>query len=263
MVDSITGLASEDNKLVNTWRSIGRLTLSGRSVETVWSGVPGVHKRVAWISGLPLDDVRAVGREHGVTINDVLLAGVSLGLTEYLHAKGAHDVDQVNFIIPVALQPMDSGPPKELGNHFSLVLLPLPLGVTEPDRLLREIRMRMTRIKNSAEPALLFGVQRAVAETPTAIGGPLTNFFANKAAGIITNVPGPRGPMALAGTEVTSILGWVPTTSDQVLGLCIFSYNGSVNIGIASDAQLLPDPELVAQSIERGIRGLTQPQEAG
>jgi len=86
----------------------------------------------------------------------------------------------------------------------------------------------------------------------------LTNFVANKTVGQITNVPGPRVPMALAGTEVTGILGWVPCSGNQPLGLCIFSYNGVVNIGIASDAGLIPDPGRLAELIEQAIHELGQ-----
>ena len=256
VVDTVTGVASEQNKLANTWRSLGRLTLSGRSVDTVWSGTPGVEKRVAWVTGLSLADVKVVGRRHGVTINDVLLAAVSLGVTDYLAAKGDTEVDQLNWLIPVSLKPIDAALPTELGNHFALVMLPMPLGISEPDRLLREIRTRMSRIKNSAEPAVLYGVQRAVAETPAAVSVRLTNYVADKAVGILTNVPGPRAPMALAGTEVSGVLGWVPTSGNQPLGVCIFSYNGTVNIGIASDAALLPDPQVLGDYIERAVQGL-------
>ena len=256
IVDSVTGVASEENKLVNTWRSLGRLTLSGRSVTTVWSGTPGVEKRVAWVSGLSLEEVRRVGRTHGVTINDVLLAAVSLGVTEYLTGKGEAEVDQLNWLIPVSLKPIDADLPEELGNHFALVMLPMPLGIGDPHRLLREIRTRMNRIKNSAEPAVLYGVQRAIAETPAALSVRITNYVADKAVGILTNVPGPRAPMALAGTEVRGILGWVPTSGNQPVGLCIFSYNGAVNIGIVSDAALLPDPDLLGQHIEQAVHRL-------
>jgi diacylglycerol O-acyltransferase len=225
-------------------------------VDTVWSGTPGVAKKVAWISDLPLEAVRAVGRQHHVTINDVLLAAVSLGVTEYLTAQGEADVDQITWLVPVSLKPLDAELPEQLGNHFALVLLPMPLGIAQPHRLLREVRARMNRIKNSAEPAVLFGVQRAVAESPSAVSVRLTNFVANKAVGILTNVPGPRAAMALAGTEVQGILGWVPTSGDQPLGICIFSYNGAVNIGIAADAVLVPDPDALARAIERAVHQL-------
>lgn len=256
ITDALSGAAAEDNMLVNSWRSVSRLTLSGRSVETVWSGEPGVEKRVTWISGLSLAGVRDTAKKHTVTINDVMLSAVSLGVTRYLHEKGEDDVDQVCWCIPVSLKPIDGDIPEDLGNHFAIVLLPMPLGIEDPHTLLREMHSRMNRIKNSAEPMIIYGIQKAVAATPPAISVRLTNFVANKTAGIITNVPGPRVPMALAGTLVTGILGWVPTSGDQPLGLCIFSYNGEVNIGIASDAGLVPDPDRLAELIEQAVAEL-------
>ncbi|MCB0914803.1 MAG: wax ester/triacylglycerol synthase family O-acyltransferase [Actinobacteria bacterium] len=258
LVDAVTSVAGEENKWINTWRSLGRLALSGRSVETVWSGTPDVAKRVAWISGLQLDEVRRIGKAHGATINDVLLGAVSLGVSDYLADRGEREVDQLNWLIPVSLKPIDAELPAELGNHFALVMMPMPLGIEDPDELLAEIRSRMTRIKNSAEPAVLYGIQRIIAETPAAVSVPLTNYVANKAVGILTNVPGPRVPMALAGTEVAGILGWVPSSGDQPLGLCIFSYNGKVNIGIAADAGLVPDPERLGQYIESAVHRLSR-----
>lgn len=258
VVDSVTGVASEGNKLVNTWRSVGRLTLSGRPVAKAWRGTPGVEKKVSWISGLPLDVIRGIGKANGVTVNDVMLSAVSLGVTAYLAAKGEDDVEQINWLIPVSLSPIDATPAENLGNHFALVLMPLPLGIADKHRLLSEVHTRMTRIKNSAEPAVVFGVQRTIAETPPAISVPLTNFVANKAVGVLTNVPGPRAPMALAGTTVSSIFGWVPSSGDQPVGLCIFSYNGSVNIGIAADAGLVPDPGYLAECIERAVYQLAE-----
>ena len=35
----------------------------------------------------------------------------------------------------------------------------------------------------------------------------MVNYFANKAVGVLTNVPGPRQPMTLAGTQVEGVLG--------------------------------------------------------
>ena len=256
VTDAVTGVASEDNKLANTARSVGRLALAGHSVDTVWSGTPGVAKSVSWISGLPLADAKAVGRAHGATINDVLLAVISLGITDYLRQQGEDNLDKVHWLLPVSLRPIDAELPKELGNHFALVMMPLPLGIDDVDVLMAEIHTRMNRIKNSAEALVLYGIQQVIAKTPAAISVPITNYVANKAVGVLTNVPGPRGPMALAGTEVEGILGWVPASGDQTLGLCIFSYNGTVNIGLAADAGLVPDPASLGAAIERAFHRL-------
>jgi len=63
-------------------------------------------------------------------------------------------------------------------------------------------------------------------------------------------VPGPSGPVALGGATVDGMLGWVPMSGDQALGICIFSYDGTVTVGIATDAELIPDPGEVAGRIE-------------
>jgi len=126
----------------------------------------------------------------------------------------------------------------------------------EIDVLLADVRSRMARIKNSAEAMMIFGVQRAVAETPQSISQNLTRFVANKSVGLLTNVPGPRAPIYLAGHKVAGILGWVPTSSDQSIGLCIFSYNGHVNIGIATDAGIIPDPDRLEDLIQEGFAGM-------
>lgn len=247
--DAVTDLAEVDNTLVNTVRSLSRVALAGRSVDTVWSGTPGVAKEVGWITGIELAAVKAIGRQYGGTVNDVLLAAVSKGTTEYLREHGAADVDLIRFMVPVSLKPMDAELPKDLGNHFAVVMLPMPLGIGDTGELVGELHERMLRIKNSAEPIMIYGLQKLGGVLPQALATGLTDYIANKTVGVLTNVPGPRAPMSLAGTEVLGVLGWVPTSADQPLGLCIFSYNGQVSIGVAADAGLIPDVQHLADLI--------------
>ncbi len=248
LIDLVAGLADESNATVNTLAETARLAFAPRSVETSWSGTPGVEKRVDWVTDLPLKQVKSIGRRHDATVNDVLLATVSRALSRYLMEHGRM-VDEISWLVPVSLQPMDSNLPESLGNHFSLVFLPMPLGIESPTELFAALRSRMNRIKNSAEPVVSFGLQWLVAESPQIVASRLTNLFANKGVGVLTNVPGPKAPMSLAGTPITSVLGWAPTSGDQPLSLCIFSYNGQVSMGIAADGGLIPDPGRIADLI--------------
>ena len=250
LTDAVSGLASEDNQVVNSWRSASRLALAGRSPELTGEGPPGIEKRVSWVTDLGVARVKAVGAAHGATINDVLLAVVSRGLTRYVEEQGREVADDVSWLVPISLKPIDMNLPTSLGNYFAMVLFPMPLGITDDDELMGEIRSRMNRTKNSTEALMVYGLQRVVAEAPGPVGVAVTSMVANKTVGVLTNVPGPRAPMFLAGTEVTGILGWVPTAADQSLGVCIFSYNGNVSMGITSDAVLLPDPDRLAELIK-------------
>ena len=254
VTDAVSGLVSEDNQLVNSVRSASRLALARHSPALLGESKPAVSKRVSWVTGIELTTVKAIGARHGATVNDVLLAAVSRGLTRYVQEKGREPVEAVNWLVPVSLKPIDAGRPAELGNHFAMVIFPMPLDGNDHERLLQEIRSRMTRTKNSAEAMMVFAIQRAVAGTPAPLSVRITDFFANKTVGVLTNVPGPTTPIYLAGSHVRGVLGWVPTASNQWLGICIFSYDGVVSLGITSDAQLMPDPGRLGELIKGEFR---------
>jgi diacylglycerol O-acyltransferase / wax synthase len=267
LTDAVSGVADETNTAVNTWRSAARLTLWGNSSRVLADRAPSEAKRVVWIEGIELETVKTIGKRHGATVNDVLMGAVALGFTRYLAENGRGDVDEAAFLVPVSLKPVDAELPAELGNHFAMVMFPMPLGRTVIRELLPEVHSRMTRIKNSAEAMMIFGVQRAVAEAPSMISEWLTEFVADKTVGVLTNVPGPRAEITLAGTPVAGILGWVPTAGDQSLGLCIVSYAGRVNIGLSVDAAIMPDPgylaDLIAMAVDEMAADVVEPPDAG
>lgn len=256
LIDAVTAIASERNQSVNTLGEITRILSAGRSVRTAWSGTPGLHKQVAWVPGLELARVRAAGKAYGGTVNDILLAVISRALTRYLDEQDAL-VDEIHWLVPVSLSPFDAELPAELGNHFSLIFLPMPLGIRDPQRLIDQIGGHMTRIKESAEPVVTFGIQWVLAESPKTVAVSLTNLFANKAVGVLTNVPGPRVPMTFAGAPVAGMVGWAPCSGDEPMSLSIFSYNGQVTVAVAADADLIPDPERIATLIGEEFEALT------
>ncbi|HSL60080.1 MAG TPA: WS/DGAT domain-containing protein [Acidimicrobiales bacterium] len=258
LVDALTGIASVDNELSNSWREIGRMLLSDGHGAEAWSGHAGVANSVAWVEGVPLDGLRAAARAHGATLNDVLLAGVSLALTEYLAERGVSEVTDLSWMMPVSLQPIDAALPNRLGNHFVVVMLSMPLGVGDPGDLIDEIHRRTTRLKHSVEPMVAFGFQRVIAESPAAIARRVTEFFTGKTIGQLSNVPGPRVAMTMAGAPVRSILGWVPTSGDQPLGVCLFSYAGTVSVGVATDTRMIPDPLHFVELVQRHLGELSQ-----
>jgi hypothetical protein len=236
-------VSSPGNRVVNDLASVGKLALAGSSVDTVWTGTPGIAKGAYFAPMLDLGEVKAVRRATGTTVNDVLLAAISGALTRYLREHGDDSVDEVLWMIPVSIKAFDAELPQDLGNYFALVAFRMPLGIDDRRARLAEVHERMERIKNSDEALLTFGVQRTISQAPDGLATFLTNFFANKAVGVLTNVPGPRRPMTLAGVEVDGVLGWAPCSGDQPMTICIFSYNGKVAIGFGVDTTLVPDGE--------------------
>jgi diacylglycerol O-acyltransferase len=84
----------------------------------------------------------------------------------------------------------------------------------------------------------------------------LTDFFANKAVGVLTNVPGPRAPLTFAGVGVHQVIGFAPSSGDQPMTCTVFSYAGTVTIGFATDAVLVPDPRELVDGTVAELRTL-------
>ena len=87
------------------------------------------------------------------------------------------------------------------------------------------------------------------------------HLLGSRASAIVTNVPGPRRQRALAGVPVTGIAFWVPQAAEVGLGVSLFSYAGTVRIGVAADAGLVPDPRQLADAVDAELAALlTQPR---
>ena len=159
-------------------------------------------------------------------------------------------------MVPFNLRPLDQPLPPDLGNRFGLVFLQLPVGLEDPRRRLDEVHRRMGEIKHSPEGAVSYGVLDAIGRTPVQIEKLLVDLFATKGSAVMTNVPGPRQPVYMAGTPVRGVLVWAPCSGGVSMSVAIFSYAGEVTIGLMADAGLVPDPEAIVSAFEREIGSL-------
>jgi hypothetical protein len=91
---------------------------------------------------------------------------------------------------------------------------------------------------------------------PANISKRAAHLFGNKASGVLTNVPGPKQPLYFAGKKISNIMFWVPRSGVVGLGISIFSYDGKVTVGIASDEGLMPDPEALLEGFEEEFNHL-------
>lgn len=227
--------------------SAGRLFLRLPDPPTIFKGKLGVAKRAAWSKPVPLATVKAIGKVTGGTVNDVLLTAMTGALRRYMEERG-ESTDGVNFraVIPVNLRPLEDEP--ELGNHFGLVFLSLPVGIVDPIDRLYELKKRMDALKGSTEAVVAFGILGAIGLSPGEIRKIVIDMFQAKATAVMTNVPGPRERRYLAGVPMRSVMFWVPQAGRLGLGISILSYADEVRLGVATDAELVPDPERVTDA---------------
>ena len=236
--------------------TLARVTLLPPDPKTALKGPLGVKKRAAWSEPLPLAEVKAAGSRVGGTINDVLVTAAAGALRHYLAGRG-DEVDGLNVraTVPVNMRPLDEG--HQLGNQFGIIFLALPLGIEDPGERLAEVKRRMDELKSSLQPVVAMGMLNAIGYLPPALQPLPIQFFGSKASLVLTNVPGPREPLYLAGERLRRPMFWVPQSGRLGLGISILSYAGEVVVGVASDAGLVPDPQTIVDSFHAEVEALT------
>src|SRR5205085_488540 len=136
---------------------------------------------------------------------------------------------------------------RDLGNHFGLVFLELPIGIEHPLERLYEVRHRMRALKGSYQPIIALGLLNAVGYGPRALQEQVTAMLGNSASAVMTNVPGPQSPLFFAGQRNTEVDFWGPQSGGNGNGVSILAYDGRIQFGLITDAGLVPDPNRIVE----------------
>jgi WS/DGAT/MGAT family acyltransferase len=242
--------------------TVAKLLGSPPDGRTVFKEPLAGRRRVAWSRPFPLDAVKAAGRHHEATINDVLVAALTGALRDHLSAHGPLP-DEIRAMVPFNLRPLDAPIPEHLGNDFALILLSLPVGVEGRRDRLDAVRERMDAIKDSHEAPISYGILSGIGLTPPQVEDRLIGFFTEKASMVVTNVPGPRERVSLAGSSVEGVFVWAPCSGSIGTTVSILSYAGDVTVGFMTDVALVPDPRPLADAFAHELtllcRGAVQP----
>lgn len=217
----------------------------------------GVRKAAAWSDPFPLADLRAAARATGSTLNDVLAAAAAGGIGRYLAARGrSRDGVSLRAVVPVNLRP--PGDASLLGNCFGLVFLTLPVGEADPARRLARVRTEMRRLKASVEAGVTYALLRLFGPAGRLAVRFAVWFLGMKASLVFTDVPGPREPVSLCGAPLTRLMAWVPQSGRLSVGISAVSYAGRVQVGIAADAGLVPDPAALVDAFHQALAELVE-----
>jgi WS/DGAT/MGAT family acyltransferase len=220
------------------------IALMENDTVTSLKGLPSGSKVVAWNDPLPLDDVKAVGKALGCSVNDVLLASVAGAIRAYLVEQG-EDVEgcEVRAMVPVNLR--DPKKWRDLGNKFGLVPLLLPVGIENPIARVFEVQQRMAELKSSYQAVMAMTLLGVVGLAPRALQKQTLDFLARKATAVMTNVPGPQQPLYFAGAKIKRMMFWVPQSGDIGVGVSILSYAGGVQFGMITDKKMCAEPQRI------------------
>jgi WS/DGAT/MGAT family acyltransferase len=238
-------------------RSAAKLILTPGDLPGPFKQDAGPRRSVAWSAPLPLEEVKAVAHAQGATVNDVLLTAVTGALRSYAGRLG-EEPEPIRAFIPFNLRPLDEPLPRNLGNRFGLVILTLPVDISDRSERLHELKQRMDAIKHSPEGPVSYALLETVGVTPPAVEHVMIDFFSSKVSAVLTNVPGPREPVYLAGTPLRTVLVWAPTAGSVGTSVSIFSYNGEVTVGLLVHADAVPDPRAILDHVGPELKALAR-----
>ncbi|HPG26312.1 MAG TPA: wax ester/triacylglycerol synthase family O-acyltransferase [Myxococcota bacterium] len=225
------------------FRAVSRLLGMGMNADpTPLNGRVGPHRRFEWIS-CRLDDLKAMRKGLGCSINDVVLTIVTGAVREYLITKGV-DLESIEFKVSTPVSVRREEDKGQMGNHVSSWIIPLPIQEADPKKQLELIHDLTEELKETNQAIGVQMMNQIQEWTPSvllslgaqAMGGPINS--------IVTNVPGPQIPLYLHGARLRALYPAVPLMEGMGLGIALTSYAGTMGIGFHCDPDLVPDIDL-------------------
>jgi diacylglycerol O-acyltransferase / wax synthase len=230
---------------------IGALTWPGlRPAPPSPLNVPiGPHRRYAWVDA-SLDEMKGVKDALGGTLNDAVLASVTLALGRWLRGRGVETQGLVlRAMVPVSVRAeTERG---ALGNRVAAMWAPLPVGLEDPRDVFATVADAMRGLKESGQAVGAQALTQLADFAPPTIASQAARLQARQRYYnvVVTNVPGPQRPLWLLGREMLAIYPVVPLAHNQALGIAIMSYNGRLGYGLLADYDALPDLDDVRSAL--------------
>ena len=218
----------------------------------------GPHRRYTWVDA-DLARFKAIKNELGGTLNDVVLAAVTLALGRFLRRRG----EQTEGLVLRAMVPVSVRADAQrgaLGNQVAAMWAPLPVGNDDPLTVLADISEAMRGLKESGQAVGAQALTSLADFAPPTIMSQAARLqsrqrFFNL---VVTNVPGPQIPLYLLGRHLQAFYPVVPLAHHQALGIAIMSYDGRLGFGLLGDYDAMPDLEQLAADLETAIAALSR-----
>lgn len=221
------------------------------------NGSLGRRRRWAW-TVTELSTVRQVRRELGGSANDVVLSAITAGLRDLLAAREELTARLVvRTLVPVSVR--RSSERGQVGNRIATVLVDLPVGEADPLARFATVRRQMDdhkRLILALDARTMLSAGDVVAPALLALVARATGSAQPVAQAVATNVPGPPRPLYALGRRMVSVHAHVPIAMGCRLAIGIFSYAGRMTFGINADFDGVPDVDVLATGIERGLEEL-------
>jgi WS/DGAT/MGAT family acyltransferase len=219
---------------------------------------------------VPLKELKALGKAHDATLNELVLMLCSTALRRYFGRTRTLPKKSLVAAVPITLRAAGD---TTSDNQASMSLVSLGTHISDTAKRLDHIKMASKAMKSAMGsvksilptdyPSL--GVPWLI-EAATALYGKakVADKIPQVANVVISNVPGPQVPLYMAGARMLANYPTSIVTHGMGLNITVQSYDQSLDFGLMADAKAMPDAKVLAQAIEIAfddLRALDLPQD--
>jgi len=194
---------------------------------------------------------------EGATLNDVVVTIIGGAMRKYLQARGEYSDVSPLTVAPLSFR--DASEQGYGGNLVSAMIFPIHSEIENPVERLAAVRRDSAAAKEMAQamgPRTALDLFQAIppqlaslAFLPSGTRMLSSTRMSTPVNTVITNVPGPRNTLYLAGARLVSMAGFGPIMDSMGLFHAVMSYDGTLSIAINSCREMMPDPAFYADCI--------------
>ncbi|GAB3857076.1 wax ester/triacylglycerol synthase family O-acyltransferase [Nocardioides maradonensis] len=235
----------------------GRVPLPVKDAPRTSFNGPLTPRRSFATVSMPIADLKRVRQVHGdiagLTLNDVVLGVTSGALRRWLELHDEHPRSSLLAGVPVGLDARDIEP-RLMGNNVSNLFTTLATDIDDPAARLRAISVTTKHAKAISQTLGSALMEWSQFSPPAPLAAAVRGYSRIRGArfhrppfnAIVSNVPGPRERVKIAGTQLADVFSVGPLTEGIGLNVTVWSYVDRMNFSLLACPDLLPDIEALA-----------------
>ncbi len=223
---------------------------------TIFNGNVGSRRAVAWTS-IPIEPVKAIKSELGVTVNDVILGLTGGAVRNYLDQQGELPEAPLKAMVPVSTRKQGD---TSVGNQICDITVDWGTDIAHPVERILRIHNATTHAKEEVAKGgsalmttLAEGLPPAVHRMIVQAGVAFTDRMPLPANAVVSNVRMPGMPFYIAGAKITQTIPISVLAPTQGLNITAISYCDEIFFGITADPRLVSDPWIIAEGTSKAL----------
>ena len=213
---------------------------------------------------IPLSRAKALAKQAGGKLNDVVLALASGVVRRYLLRYGTLPAKSLTAAVPISLREEGN---TEANNQVFGMICSIATNIEDPKARLEAIIAQSTKSKEMSHPlrALMPQVSNiSMLGTPIMVQilallysrSNLSDVLPPAANITVSNVPGPRQTLYAAGAELLHIFPVSISTHGQALNITVQSYRDQLDFGFIVGANIIPHVQVMCDMLPEEFAAL-------